>query len=226
MDTMTDTETRTYSPAELSVLVAMFREVHKWSQETLAEIARITVRTVQRVEAGEPSSLDTRRSLARAFGLDDIDTFNRLQEFTSPEAAERAKAEFDAKFVAVEARRVTGRELVTSVVHSGPFRAIHTGTVGNEPTEVQDLYASVMDYMQDILDVCDVIGHVEALRYGDEIEVMISEMRAHGFEIALGVRDIIVRPGNHRTALSYIVTLPVGTGDRTIAVAKAFQTGF
>ena len=68
MDGLPDTEIRTYRAAELALLVTAFRQAHGWSQETLAELSGVTPRTVQRIEAGEPSSLDTRRVLARAFG--------------------------------------------------------------------------------------------------------------------------------------------------------------
>jgi transcriptional regulator with XRE-family HTH domain len=226
MDKPTDTITRACSAAELGLMVALFRDYHGWSQETLADLSGQNTRTIQRVEAGESSNEDTRRALARAFGMDDINAFNQVLEFPTPEAAVKAKAQFDAKYVALEVRRVTGRELVSSIVRSGPFRAIHTGAIGTEPREVEDLYASVMDYIQDVMHVADEIGHAEALRYGDEVELMIANMRTHGFEIGLGVRDILVRPGAHRTAMSYIVALPAGTGARTIAVTKEMQSAF
>jgi hypothetical protein len=41
--------------------------------------------TVQRVENGEPSSVDTRRALARAFKIENIDVFNKPHAFSSSE---------------------------------------------------------------------------------------------------------------------------------------------
>jgi DNA-binding XRE family transcriptional regulator len=70
-------DTRVPTPADLAKFIKNMREMNKWSQATLAEIARLNERTVQRVENGEPSSLDTRRSLARAFSLDYLDIFER-----------------------------------------------------------------------------------------------------------------------------------------------------
>ena len=58
------------NPADLAVFVRTLRDERKWSQETLAALARITERTVQRVENGEPSSLDTHRAIADAFGYE------------------------------------------------------------------------------------------------------------------------------------------------------------
>ncbi|MEO0982444.1 MAG: 2TM domain-containing protein [Pseudomonadota bacterium] len=40
---------------------------HGWSQEELAELSGVSVRTIQRVEGGRPASLETLKSLAAAF---------------------------------------------------------------------------------------------------------------------------------------------------------------
>ena len=58
---------------ELAGIVRAFREMRQWSQDTLSAISKLSIRTVQRVESEEPSSADTRRALALAFELGDID---------------------------------------------------------------------------------------------------------------------------------------------------------
>ena len=58
---MTDTEMK-IDPTRLRQL----REQRAWSQEQLAEIAGLNVRTVQRVEASGSASLETRMALAAA----------------------------------------------------------------------------------------------------------------------------------------------------------------
>ena len=58
------------------------REARSWSQAHLADAARVNVRTVQRIEAGEPCSFETMLSLAAALGVD-------VSEF-EPEAREVA----------------------------------------------------------------------------------------------------------------------------------------
>lgn len=40
-----------------------------WTQEELAEICDVSVRTIQRVERGEQASLDTQKALAAAFDI-------------------------------------------------------------------------------------------------------------------------------------------------------------
>lgn len=70
-----DDVVRPLSPMEIGVFVRARREANGWSQETLAELTGLNVRTIQRVEDGQPSSVDTRRALARGFDFPDIDFF-------------------------------------------------------------------------------------------------------------------------------------------------------
>ena len=67
--------------------VKVYRLKKAWSQEQLAEIASISVRTVQRTEKGQKPGLETLSSLASAFGVnvselmaDAGDESNKLNE--------------------------------------------------------------------------------------------------------------------------------------------------
>ena len=103
---------RTLTPAELAAVVKMFRESKKWSQEQLAEIARLSTRTIQRVENGQPSDLDTRRALGRAFGFEDIDFLNKPLSIPTPEELEAARQAFDREHITLEAHPlISGRQL-------------------------------------------------------------------------------------------------------------------
>ncbi len=52
------------------MLVKKLRDERHWSQEQLATLAGISLRTVQRVEAGDKVSLETLKSLAAVFEID------------------------------------------------------------------------------------------------------------------------------------------------------------
>ena len=58
------------------MIVRKLRLQRGWSQEQLAELTDLSVRTIQRAERGQKPSLETARSLASVFGVD-ISTFNR-----------------------------------------------------------------------------------------------------------------------------------------------------
>jgi transcriptional regulator with XRE-family HTH domain len=50
--------------------IKRWREERHWSQEHLADLAGIGLRTVQRIEKGEPASRETMTALAAAFNVD------------------------------------------------------------------------------------------------------------------------------------------------------------
>jgi transcriptional regulator with XRE-family HTH domain len=59
------------------------REAKSWSQAHLAEAARLNIRTIQRIEAGEPCSHETMLSLAAALNVD-------VAQLAEPERVRRA----------------------------------------------------------------------------------------------------------------------------------------
>ncbi|MEO1323624.1 MAG: helix-turn-helix transcriptional regulator, partial [Pseudomonadota bacterium] len=50
--------------------IKRWREERHWSQEHLAELAGVALRTIQRVENGEKASQETLLALAAAFNVD------------------------------------------------------------------------------------------------------------------------------------------------------------
>jgi len=52
------------------MLVKSLRQKHNWSQEQLAQLSGLNIRTIQRVEKGESVGLETLKSLAAVFEID------------------------------------------------------------------------------------------------------------------------------------------------------------
>jgi len=55
---------------ETGMLVQKLRLQHGWSQEDLAELSTLSVRTIQRVERGQTASAETLKALAAVFEVD------------------------------------------------------------------------------------------------------------------------------------------------------------
>ena len=66
-------------------LVRALRKQRSWSQDQLAAIAGISLRTVQRIEKDGTSSLESKKALASAFEIDatDLDIDTDAVEFTA-----------------------------------------------------------------------------------------------------------------------------------------------
>lgn len=58
------------------MLIQKLRLQRGWSQEQLSHISGLSVRTIQRLEGGQPGSLESLKALAAVFDID----FNRLKE--------------------------------------------------------------------------------------------------------------------------------------------------
>jgi transcriptional regulator with XRE-family HTH domain len=54
-----------------------------WSQQQLADASGLSARTIQRLEAGHPPSLETLKCLAAVFGID-LETLGQGSEMTTP----------------------------------------------------------------------------------------------------------------------------------------------
>lgn len=71
------------------MLVQKLRLQKGWSQEQLAVLSGLSVRTIQRLEGGRPASAETLKSVASVFEID----FNRLREPAMTETTSDLRAD-------------------------------------------------------------------------------------------------------------------------------------
>jgi len=181
-------EKKPMTPAEVGLLVKLYRESMEWTQETLAELAGLTPRTVQRVEAGDPSSVDTRRALARAFQIPDMDVFLKPNPFPTSEEIAEQKAQFERDYIVLDAKIVSGRDITAMFASGQSYHALAAAGLGELPKEAQDAFASITDFARDCMDVADMAPNRDMLEYGDQLDDLIKELRSTGYCLAAAVR--------------------------------------
>lgn len=76
--------------------IKRWREERGWSQEHLAELAGIGVRTIQRIETGEAASQDSVMALAAAFNVDLIALTKNVEAEAEKMAGKKAQKAKDA----------------------------------------------------------------------------------------------------------------------------------
>lgn len=220
---------RTLTPAELAAVVKMFRESKKWSQEQLAEIARLSTRTVQRVENGQPSDLDTRRALGRAFEFEDIDFLNNPLSIPTPDEIEAARQAFDREHITLESHPlVSGRQLAGLAETHSLDLCTPGFDMDREPAES---FAALVDYFHDYRDCADLYPEVQKLDIFDELQAHIDALAAAGVslryatrKVRLGFRDNAeARP--LEASVVYIVTYPAGKEPSQFATPRKFKLG-
>ena len=221
---------RPLTDQEVGEMVAMQRSERGWTQETLAEIARVTVRTVQRVEKGESSSPDTCRSLARAFEFPDIGFFNRPLALPNSEKMRQEKERLDKETVEVAVKPLTTgiqiRELAENCNASTFDRC---GEIGEQ---AEEFFAVLQDNFRDYGDVKECYSATQKLDMNKSFLEVIEDLRKAGFVLGGGTRRlrfVSQQSANQkplRFAAAYIVIAPIDGLPSSIRVPRASQTGF
>jgi transcriptional regulator with XRE-family HTH domain len=80
---------------EREMLIQKLRLKHGWSQQQLAHASGLSVRTIQRIEAGHPASTETLKALAAVFEVD-FSTLTPEQTMTSTVESSADKQEEEA----------------------------------------------------------------------------------------------------------------------------------
>ncbi|MGQ3085346.1 MAG: helix-turn-helix domain-containing protein [Hydrogenophaga sp.] len=220
-------QSRNLTPKELAALVRTFREMRQWSQEQLADISGLSGRTVQRTERGEPSSVDTRRALARAFGAEDIDMFNKPYVIPTAEEMAASKAQFEKEHVTLQVERVTtGKQL-------GKLAELASGTLFSEaanlPSGAEVHFARLADYCREYADSQELYSAVDKLGVYEDLGGILADLAKAGFSVVGTTRDAEVQWGkaakSHEMRILYIVAFPSGKEPEAIAVERAVRYG-
>jgi transcriptional regulator with XRE-family HTH domain len=220
------TQARHLTLDELAALIKAWREMRQWSQETLAEIAGLSVRTIQRTEGGKPSSLDTRRALASAFEFEEIDFFSKPFIVPTDEELAAAKAKFDEEHIALQAHPIAnGRALATLAQECVMDLSEAAFDLGPEASEV---FAEMVDYLRDYRDCADLYSEVDKLDAHREFESFLSQLQALGVSMRYSIRNVKMKFGGAgsepiSTKVLYLVGFALGSEPETFSTPKAWK---
>lgn len=226
MSTAENTQrTRLLTPAELAVCIRMFREMRQWSQEQLAEISGLNVRTIQRVEQGLSASLDTRRALASAFEFEDIDALNKPFTIPSEEELKVAKEKFDREHVTLTAIPLTTGKQLAKLAE---ICSMDLSEPGFELTrEADETFAALVDYFRDYRDCADVYSETQKFEVYDEMQSHIDALKSLGVSLRYAERKMQVKWGTEPDSkpmpvnVLYVVAFPLGKEPEQFATPKS-----
>lgn len=229
MTTEQTNQPRVLAPEELAALVKILREIRKWSQEQLSELSGLSVRTIQRVEKGQPSDLDTRRALARAFEFEDIDALNKPYHFPTEEEIQAEKEKSDRENITLKALPLTTGKLLAQLAETTAMDLI---TPGFEMTrEAEETFAFLTDYFREYRDCTDLYQERDKLDIHDELQGHIDKLKELGValcyatrKVAVKFRDQTAKPMEMQTL--YLVTFPLGQEPAEFATPREMPIGF
>jgi transcriptional regulator with XRE-family HTH domain len=216
---------RILTPEELAVLIRIFREAKGWSQEQLADISKLSTRTIQRVEEGQPSSLDTRRALANALSFEDIDAFNKPYIIPTPEEVTEQKKRFDDEHLTLKAESIkTGRQL-GRLMERASAHMFHESV--DLPPEAAQAYARLIDFCKDYSDCDELYSAVDKLAIYEDLEQVVTELASLGFVLMTAIRQTQLFTKGSKDGVPvtvvYVVIFPSGQEPEQLLVMKRLQ---
>jgi transcriptional regulator with XRE-family HTH domain len=219
---------RQLTAAEVGWCVRQFREMRHWSQEQLAEISGLNVRTIQRVEQGDSASFDTRRALARAFEFDDIDALNKPFSIPTAQELEVARLQFERDHMTLSVAPLTSGRQLASLITSCEMDLSEPAF--ELPRDAAVAFASMVDYYRDYRDCDELYSETQKREVFDDLQQHIDALRTLGIALCHGQRKVQVRLGAVPSepvlaTVLYVVAFPVGQEPSQIETPRAARIG-
>ena len=229
MPTTTAQQPRLLTPNELAMLMKLFREMRQWSQEQLGEISGLSARTIQRVEDGQASSLDTRRALARAFEIEDIDAFNKPYAFPTEDEMKATKEKFDKENITLSALPLTtGKELAAMVEMATMDLSVPAFELSREADE---RFAELIDYYRDYRDCAECYAQRDKFAIYDALQEHIDALKELHVSLRYATRKMVVKGNPPDTnplpvTVLYVIAFPLGKEPDEFATPRNLPVGW
>lgn len=216
---------RVPTPSDLAFLVKVLRQASEWTQETLAELSGLTVRTIQRVEKGESASCDTRRALARGFGYDDLDVFNKSWPILNPEKLKAHADELERTTVVLQLTRVERASTARKAVEGAESSV--SEVLGEVSDEAREAFAYLVDNLHDYNDVRECYGEHDKLGFDETLQGFVDTLAEQKAAVSVGIRKAMVRFAPDKEPVSstniYFLLGPSESMPAQIRVPKRFE---
>lgn len=220
-----------FPPKVLGFWTRTLRLASNLSQDALAEGSGLTVRTIQRVEAGEQTSRTTRRCIARGFGyngsdiFDDpnfVNTITSLMDTLKADAikAEEARYPDHIKLAVSSANNGAG---LCSLIDRSEAWVFHCNEQAGPEGEANA--AILFDHLQDYSDIWAELPPSGRLKAQGVFAALLADLARHGLQAFHGLRALRLVALNNQAPLpftiAYVTVAPVQQDLSYILVPKA-----
>lgn len=189
-------------PTIIGKNIRQHREERHWTQEELAIIAGIDVRTIQRAESGQKLALETLKAIANAFEI----TIDQL----SKDGQEAALAEFREKYSVIELHPLGHAADLCQLFGTHGY---HFQRVGSFTDDQAD---AIAEFEQLAKDYGEIWSDLEPLQRRDaekSIHALIEQLISHEVAVSAGVQSMRLRPAAETTkpfdfSVLYVAVVP------------------
>ena len=177
----------------------MLRASSDLSQEALAANAGLTTRTIQRIEAGRSSNVQTRRALARGLGYDNQDIFEdpeAIQRFSTlwSDIDSLTKDALEAQFpdrVKLAATRITSGAQLGRLAENIDVSCFHYDEALGP--DAKAAAAAIFDYLRDYGDVDELYSETGKLTVYEELDGLLRTLESTGVAAHSALRRAVFR---------------------------------
>jgi len=218
-------DNRVPTASDLAFLVKVLRQASEWTQETLAELSGLTVRTIQRVEKGESANAHTRLALARGFGYEDLDVFNKPWPILNPDKLKAHAEELERTTVVLPLTLVEKATTARQAVEGAESSA--SEVIGDVSDQAREAFAYLVDNLRDYNDIRECYGEREKLEFDQTLQEFVDTIAEQKAAVGVGIRKVRVRFSPDKDALPwtniYFILGPSETMPAQIRIPKKFE---
>lgn len=190
--------------SKVAKIVKELRERRAWPQEQLAQVAEVSVRTIQRIESGLPVRLDTLQAIASAFEID----VNHLTQ-----AKDKGASASDGLMVPFMVRISSGTELCNTIARAEAWEFSHDDLSGETEVElVSGLFQELYEWGM----VWDDVEPGEKVNIGYRYNGTLGDLDKHGLWIFALTRPKEFKAGENSVALNVCALRVVRSTNPTI----------
>lgn len=225
MSTNEQPQPRLLTHEELATLIKLFRHIRGWSQEQLADISGLSARTIQRIEQNAPSSLDTRRAIAKAFEFEDIDALSKPFTIPTDEEVASAKKKFDSENIMLEATALTTGKQLARLVEANSMDM--SASAFEMSRAADEKFAELVDYFREYRDCSDLYSELQKFEVYDVLQDHIDSLKQLEVSLCYSVRKLLLKFGTDAdakptpTTALYVVAFPLGKEPTEFATPRS-----
>jgi len=155
--------------------VAAFRTRRHWTQEALAAATKLSPRTIQRIERGEPASVETLLSIAGALDVS-------VEDLKRDHDAEQLR-KLQNRFLTIPLMLVErAGQLISERTHFLMFKAVDVSD-----DDALDAVAELEQWMKDAIDVWSEIEPIARRKFERDTQAVLDTVEALGLCVGVGV---------------------------------------
>lgn len=181
-------EKRVLSKSELGLVIKHLRELRQWSQETLAQLAHTTDRTIQRIEAGSRTSVHTLRALAGAFDFQDIDAFTKPMAIPTDEQLQAACEQFEKDYVVNKAHKPESGRCLAKLAEESVGDYIEPACALSQDQALT--FAELTDHLRDYRECAEHYSSTGRLEVYEELQRLLDRLGKQGVTLRYATRSL------------------------------------